>query len=166
MSRDQNAGQNGYIQRGNKSFETVEQFKPLGTTLTYQNSIHEEIKSRLKSGNACYHSMQNLLSSSLLSKSVKIKIYGIIILPVVLYGYETWSLTLREECRLRVVENRVLRRIFGPKRDEVKVECRRLHNKELYALYSSPAIWVFKSRRLRGTGHVACMGEREVLTGF
>jgi hypothetical protein len=62
MSRDQNAGQNGYIQKGNESFETVEQFKYLETTLTNQNSIHEEIKSRLKSGNACYHSVQNLLS--------------------------------------------------------------------------------------------------------
>jgi hypothetical protein len=73
MSRDQNAGQNGYIQIGNKSFKTVEQFKYLGTTLTNQNSIHEEIKSRFKPGNACYHSMQNLLSSSLLSKNEKIK---------------------------------------------------------------------------------------------
>jgi hypothetical protein len=73
--------------------------------------------------------MQNLLSSSLLSKNVKIKIYRTIILPVVLYGCESWSLTLREECRLRVLENRVLRRIFGPKRDEVTGEWRRLHNK-------------------------------------
>ena len=63
--------------------------------------------------------MQNLLSSSLLSKNIKIKIHRTIILPVVLYGCETWSLTLREERRLRVFENRVLRRIFGPKRDEV-----------------------------------------------
>jgi hypothetical protein len=86
----------------------------------------------------------------LLSKNVKIKIYRTIILPVVLYGYETWSLTLREECRLRVFENRVLRRIFGPKRDEVTGEWRRLHNKELYALYSSPnIIRVIKSRILR-----------------
>jgi len=97
----------------------VEEFKYLGTTLTNQNSIQEEIKSRLKSGNACYHSVQNLLSSNLLSKNLKIKIYRTIILPIVLYGCETWSLTLREECRLRVFENRVLRRILGPKRDEV-----------------------------------------------
>jgi hypothetical protein len=77
------------------------------------------------------------LSSSLLFKNVKIKIYRTIILPAVLYGCENWSLTLREECRLRVFENKVLRRILGPKRDEVTGEWRRLHNKELYALYSS-----------------------------
>ena len=92
----------------------------LETTLTNQNSIHKEIKSRLKLGNACYHSVQNLLSSSLLSNNLNIKIYRTIILPVVLYGRETWSLTLKEEHRLRVFENRVLRRIFGPKRDGVK----------------------------------------------
>jgi hypothetical protein len=73
-----------------------------------------------------------------------------IILPVVLYRSESWSLALREECRLRIFENKVLRRIFGPKRDEVTGDWRRLHNKELYALYSSPnIIWVIKSRRLR-----------------
>jgi hypothetical protein len=71
------------------------------------------------SGNACYHSVQNLLSSRLLSKDIKIRIYKTIFLPVVLYGCETWFLTLREDHRLRVFENRVLRRIFGPKRDEV-----------------------------------------------
>jgi len=91
--------------------------KYLGTTLTHQNSIAEEIKSRLRSGNACYHSVQNLLSSGLLSKNLKIKIYRNIILPVVLYGCEPWPLTLREERKLRVFENRVLRRIFGPRRD-------------------------------------------------
>jgi hypothetical protein len=116
MSRDQNAGQNGNIQIGNKYFAQWKSLNILETTLTNQNSIHEEIKSRLKSGNARYHSAQNLLSSSLLSKNVKIKIYRTIIFPVVLYGCETWSLTLREECRLRVFENRVLRRIFGSKR--------------------------------------------------
>ena len=83
------------------------------------NSIQEEIKSRLKVGNACYYSVQNLLSSSLLSKKLKTKIYRTIILPAVLHGCETWSLTLREERRLRVFENRVLRSVFGPKRDEV-----------------------------------------------
>jgi len=100
----------------------------LGRNLTNPNSIQEEIKSRLKSGNVCYYSMQNLLSSSLISKNLKIKIYRTIILPVVLYGCETWSLTMREECRLRVCENIVLRRIFGPKRDEVINEWRKLHN--------------------------------------
>jgi len=97
----------------------VEEFKYLGKTLTNQISIAEEIKGRLKSGNACYHSVQNLLSSGLLSKNLKIKIYRTIILPVVLYGCETWSFILREERKLRLFENMVLRGIFGPRRDEV-----------------------------------------------
>jgi len=101
------------------------------TTLTNQNTIREEIKSRLKLGNACYHSVQNLLSSNLLSKNLKIQIYRAIILPVVLYECETWSLTLSEERRLRVSENRVLRRVFGPKRDEVTGDWRKLHNEEI-----------------------------------
>ena len=109
MSRDQKAGRSHNIKTDNSSFERVEEFTYLGTTLTNQNSLQEEIKSRLKSRNACYHSVQNLLSSSLLSKNLKIKI-------------------LREERRLRVFENRVLRRIFGPKRDEVTGEWRKLHN--------------------------------------
>ena len=87
----------------------MEELKYLGTTLTNKNSIQEEINSRLELGNACYYSVQNLLSSSLLSKKLKIKIYRTIILPIVLFRCETWSLTLREECRLWVFENRVLR---------------------------------------------------------
>jgi len=94
-------------------------FKYLGTTLTNQKCIAEEIKRRLKSGNACYHSVQNRLSSRLLSKNLKIKIYRTIILPFILYGFETWSLTLREERKLSVFKNMVLRRIFGSRRDEV-----------------------------------------------
>jgi len=97
----------------NSFFERVEEFKYLGTTLTYQNSIQEENKSRLKSGNACYHSVQDRLSSSFLSKNIKIKKHRSTILPVVLYGCETWSLTLREERRLRVFENRVIKNIWA-----------------------------------------------------
>ena len=96
----------------------------------------------------------------MLSKNIKIKIYRNVILPVVLYGCETWSLTLREERKLRVFENMVLRRIFGPTRDEVTGKWRRLHNEELNDLYSSPNIvWVIKSKRMRWAGHVARMGE-------
>ena len=105
--------------------------------------------------------MQDLLYSRLLSKNLKIKIYKTIILPVVLCGCETWSLTLREERKLRVFENMVLRRIFEPRRDEVTGEWRRLHNEELNDLCSLPnTVRVIKSRRMRWTGHVARMGEK------
>jgi hypothetical protein len=111
--------------------------------------------------------VQNLLSSRLLSKNTKIRVYRTIILPVVLYGCETWSVTLREEQRLRVFENRVLRRIFGPKRDEATGDWRRQHNEELNDLYSSPnIIRVIKSRRLKWAGHVARMGEERGAYGI
>jgi len=124
MSHDQNAGGSHNINIDNSSLERVEEFRYLGTTLTNQNHIEEEIKSRLKSGNACYHSVQNLLSSRLVSKNINFVIYRTVILPVALYGL----FTLREERRLRALNNRALRRIFGPKRDKVRGEWRTLHN--------------------------------------
>jgi len=148
------------VRTDNSTFQRVEVFKYLGKYLTNQNSIAEEIKSRLRSGNACYPSMQNLLSSRLLSKNIMTEMYRNIILPVVLYGCETLSLTLREERKLKMVENMVLRKIFGPRMDEVMAECRRLHNEELNDLYSSPNILrVIKSIRMRWAGHVARVGE-------
>jgi len=110
--------------------------------------------------------VQNLLSSRLLSKYLKIKIYRTIILSVVLYGCEVWSLTLREERKLRVYENMVLRRICGPRRDDVTMEWRRLHNEELNDLYCSPNIVrVIKWRRMRWAGRVARMGEKRGCIG-
>jgi hypothetical protein len=118
ISLDQNVGQSHNIKIDNISFERLEQFKYLGTTLTNHSSIQEDIMSSLNSGNVCYHSVQNLLPSILLSTHIKIKIHRTVILPVVLYGCEAWCLTLNEECRLRVFEDsRVLRKIFGPKWD-------------------------------------------------
>ncbi|KAJ4433939.1 hypothetical protein ANN_16258 [Periplaneta americana] len=160
MSRDRNIVRNGNIKIGNLSFEEVEKFKYLGATVTNINDTREEIKHRINMGNACYYSVEKLLLPSLLSKYLKVRIYETVILPVVLYGCETWTLTLREEHRLRVFENKVLKKIFGAKRDEVTGEWRKLHNTELHALYSSPdIIRNIKSRRLRWAGHVACMGE-------
>jgi hypothetical protein len=120
LSRQHNAGQNHDITIENRCFENVTQFRYVGTTVTNQNLIEGEIKRRLNSGNACYHSVQNLLSSRLLSKNIKIKVHKTIILPVALFGCDILPLTLREEYGLRVFENRDLRRIFGRKSDEVK----------------------------------------------
>jgi hypothetical protein len=159
MSRHLNSVENQNIRIADESFENVAKFKYLGTTLINQNDIHDEIKSRLNSGNACYHSVQNVLSSHLTWKKLKIKIYKTVILSVILYGCETWSLTFREERRLRVFENRVLKRIFWPKRGE-EVSWRKFHNDELHSLYSSPNIVrMIKSRRMRWAGHVARIGE-------
>jgi len=119
MPQDYNAGRSHSIKLNNRSFEMLEEFKYLGTILTDQNSNGEQIRSRFKSGNVCYHSVQNLLSSSLLTKNLKIKIYRTIILSVVVYGCEIWSLALRDERGLRVFKNRKLRKIFGSTRDEV-----------------------------------------------
>jgi hypothetical protein len=156
MSRHQNAGQNHNINIANRSFENVAKFKCLGTTAIDGNLIHEEIKSRLNSDNTCYHSIQNYLSCRL-SKNVKIKMCKTVIFLVVLYGFETWFLTLREEHRLRVFENRELR-TFGLNRDEIIGGWRKLNSEELHNL-SSPYVSMMKSRRMRWAGHVVRMGE-------
>jgi hypothetical protein len=109
----------------------------------------------LNSGNVCCHSVQNLVFSSVVEKSTN-RIYKTIILPVVLYGCETCTLTIRQKQRLRVFENRVLRRVFGPKRDEVIGEWRKLHNEKLCDLYSSKSIIrMIKSRTMRWAWNVA-----------
>jgi hypothetical protein len=151
LPHHQNAGQNHDIKIANRRFENVAQFRHLGTTVTNQNVIQEEIKRRLNSGNACYHSVHNHLSSHLLSKNIEIRI-----LPVVLYGCETWSLRLGEEHRLRVFGTKVLRRMFGSKRNEVTGGWRKLHNEELHNLYSlRNIIRMIKSRKIRWAGNVA-----------
>ena len=136
----------------------MEKFKYLGVSVTSTNDIREEIKRRINMGHACYYSLEKIWSSRLLCKKLKVNTYKTIILLVLLYGCQTWSLTLREVHRLRVFENKVFRKIFGAKRDEITGEWRKLHNAKLYALYfSSNIIWNFKSRRLWWTGHVARM---------
>jgi hypothetical protein len=128
--------------------------------VTNQNLNKEEIKRGLNSDNGCYHSVQNLLSYRLLSKNLNFRIYEIINLSVVLYGFEAWSLTVREH-RLRVFENWVLRRIFGPNKYEVMGGWTKLHNEELHYLYSSPSIIrIMKSRRMRWTGHATWKKEK------
>jgi len=120
MSRDKDAGRSHSIKTDNSSFERGEELRYFGTTLTDKNSIQKEIKSRLKSWNASYHSVQNLLSSSLVSKIINYKIYRTIILPVVLYGCETWSLTLSEEHRLKVSHHRCAAYIHKGRYSKVK----------------------------------------------
>jgi hypothetical protein len=138
--------------------ENVSELKYLGMLITNQNIIQKEIKTRFNSGNAFYHSAEMLLSSCLLSRNVKIRIHKIIVFPVVLYRLETWSLILREEHRLRVFENMVLRRMRG----EMTGGWRMLHNEELHNLHPSPSIIrIIKSRRMRWAGGVVTpMGEK------
>jgi hypothetical protein len=140
--------------------QIVSNFDYLGMRLSNRNSFEEEVKMWLGSGNGSCHSAQTE-PSRVLCQNVTIKIHQIMILPVVQHGSETWSLTVREEHKLRVFENRLLRRIFGPKRDGVTGGWRKLHNEELHNLYSPPSInRITKPRRMRWAGHVARMGEK------
>ena len=108
----------------------MEKFKHLGVTVTYTNDIREHINRRINMGNACYYSLEKSLSSHLRSKKLKVNTYKIIILPIMLYGRETWSLTAREEYRLRVFDNKVLRKILGLRKKKLQ------ENGESYILLS------------------------------
>jgi hypothetical protein len=135
MSHHQNADQNLDIEIANRSFENVSQLIHLRKTVAYQILIQEEIMRTLNSGNACYLSAHNFLSSHLRTKKgIPISIHKTIIFHVVLYSCETWPLTFRKEHRMRVFENRVLRKLFRPNGDEVMQGWRKLHNKELHDL--------------------------------
>ena len=138
MSRDQNAGRSQYMKINNDSLERVVESKYFGTNLKNQNPFQGEIRSGLNSANTCYNSVKNLLSSNLLSKNLNIKIYWTIILPVVLYGCETWWLTLRGERRLKAFRNWVLRRIFWHRMGEVTVTWNKQHKGEPNDLFYSP----------------------------
>jgi hypothetical protein len=140
-SHHQNSRQNHDVNVSNRSFENVAQLKSFGTTVRTQNFIREENERRLNSGNNTSSKLiQKILSSILLYRNVTIRLYKPTVLPLVQYGCETLPLTLREECRLRVFEDRSLRRILGPKRDEVTGGWRKLRNEELHNLYSSPSV--------------------------
>jgi hypothetical protein len=135
-------------------------------TATIKNLIQEEIKKRLNPDDFCYYSFQNLLFSRRLPKLEKNNLYKHIILPVFLYGHEIWSLTSKEEHRLKVFERKVLGRIFGPKRVEETGDWRRFHSEELHNLYSSPSIIrMLKSRRMRRAGNASLMGRRYDIGG-
>ena len=129
--------------------------------VTNQNSIQEDLRTDWSQRMSVLSLGAEFWSPSLIAKNINFKIHWNIILPLVLYGCETWTLTLTEERRLRVSENRVLRRIFGLKREEVTRQCRKLHNEEPNDLYTSPSIdRVIKLRRMRGAGQVTRRGER------
>jgi hypothetical protein len=160
LSHHQNAGQNRDIKIANRASENMSQFKYLGMTITNRNLIQEEIK-RMKSGNACYNSAQNLLSALVLLKNINIRIHKSIILPMGLYVCETWPLILREEHRLMVFKNRMLSGIFGLKRDEVTGRWRKLHNEKLHDLDFPPnIIRILMPRKTKWARLVARMGQR------
>jgi len=139
MSRDQHAVQNHNIMVGNKSFERVEQSRYLGTTITNKFAFRKKLRVDWMQGMLAIIG-RRIFCLLVCYPSIKIKIFRAVILPVVLYGCESWALTLREARRLRMFENKVVRKIFGPKKDEVTAEWRRLHKEEFYDLCSSPNV--------------------------
>jgi hypothetical protein len=161
-SRHKDVGQSHDIKTANRSCDNVATFKYMGTAVTNQNSIREQIKCRLNSGNSCYLSVQNLLTSRLLYKNVNIKIYKTNILPVVLYWCETWPLTSREEHRLKIFVSRVPR-IFQTKRHTIVWVWRKLHNEEVTTLISGTPCQIqleWSSQGRWDAGNVAHTGEK------
>lgn len=139
---------------GNHSFKRVSHFNFLGSVLTNGNKIKVEIDTRLKKGNNCYYGLGKVLSAKAVSNNLKVQIYMTLILPVVLYGSETWPLRKAEQMRLEVFGRKILRRIFGPCKDDQTGEWRKRHNQELQNLFQRPyIIKEISVRRMRWAGH-------------
>jgi hypothetical protein len=154
LSRHHNAGQSQDIKIANRSVENVAQFKYLGMRVTNQNLIQEEIKKIFNLGNAYYYSVQNFCPLNYFLKTLKITIY-----TAVLYGCETWYLTLTKEHGLKMFKNRVLRKVLGPRRDELTRDWRKLHNEDRHKSYSSTSIIRIKKRKaIPITGHGGLWG--------
>jgi len=153
VDKSDQSREEGDLLTGNMKFEKVDEFKYLGTILTSDNNNKTEINRRLHAGNGCYYATNTLLKSRLLSRNTKVRIYKTIIKPVFTYGCETWVLTKGEENKFKVFENKVIRKIYGPKKDEETGGLRKLHNDELHALYGSPNInRELKARKIRWAG--------------
>jgi hypothetical protein len=165
LSHHLSAGKSRNIKTVNRSFENVDKFKYLGTTVTNRNVIQEEIERRLNSDNACYDSVQKFLPSRLLCKNVENRIYKTIILSLVFMGVKLGLLTLREEHRLSVFENRVLWRIFGLMRGEAMGGWRKVHE-ELHNWYCPSSIIRMTKIWIRWACHVARMGRRGMPIGI
>lgn len=148
----------GKVELGRKSFKNSKQFKYLGSTLTNNNSVTQEIETRLAAGNKSYFALLRVMKSSIISRDTKIRVYLTVIRPVVLYGSETWTMTTRDEELIRRWERKVLRRIYGPLFEEGQWRIR--SNAEIYVMYNRPDIVCeIRKGRLRWLGHVERMPE-------
>lgn len=146
---------NNVLQINNTAFTKTNEFNYLGTIVTSDNSIKIEIESRIQKANKCYYSLLTVFKSKLISRNTKLQVYKSLIIPVLTYGSETWTLTKKEENRLRVFERKILRKIFGPIRDRISDEWRLLNNNEIYKLYKdSDIVAKIKAKRLKWIGHV------------
>lgn len=153
FTRNPNNIDQGPLRVDGHEFEKVNSFKYLGVVISNKNTEETEIQNRLNLANGCFYALNKLMSSKLLSQTTKIRLYKTIISPILLYGAETWKLNKKEEKKLIVFENKVLRKIYGPVFEEG--EWRRRHNRELRELYKEPdLVCEFKCRRVRWAGHI------------